>query len=147
MTPQKVNDIIAERVADMSPAERAEYDAELEAARAEVYIGDLLRRLREHSGLGRRILGTRLHVSARRIARYESGRTDVPLSFLARAAEAAGHTVTIRISPSNPEQEGPPGRLGGEAVLVSSRASRHATACRFVAVSEAGAQPTRSRQR
>lgn len=123
MTPKNVDDIINDRLAEMTPEERDDYDAELNDTRLALILGDVLRALRQHSGPRRGLLARWLGPRRRRIAQVEARKVDLTLLQLTKAAHAHGHCVTIKVAP--------------EHTSGSDRPVRHSDASGFVFVSSA----------
>jgi ribosome-binding protein aMBF1 (putative translation factor) len=88
-----------QRLAAMSPAERADYHRAYAEARLAADVGERVREAREAAGLSQRALAKRMGTSQAAIARLESGGVGATLTTLQRAATALGMEVRVELRP------------------------------------------------
>lgn len=123
MTPRNVDDIINDRLAEMTPEGREAYEAELVETRLALILGDTLRSLHRQQGPARRRLARWLRLRPRRINRIEDRKIDLSLIEFARTAHALGHCVTIHVAPdysADPGGRRPEHELSGFGFVSSS---------------------------
>lgn len=96
-----LNGLKNERLATMSPADRATFDATARATRLAIDVGDKVREAREAAGLSQRELASRMTTSQAAVARLEAGGVGATLTTLQRVATALNLTVTIELSAAN----------------------------------------------
>ena len=102
MTPRTVDQIVSDRVAEMTPEERDDYDTELAETRLALALADTLSSLRDRTRPTRRFTIRRwLGPRRRRIAHIESRKHELSLIQFTRAAHALGHCVTIKVAPEH----------------------------------------------
>jgi ribosome-binding protein aMBF1 (putative translation factor) len=98
MARTTINDIKNRRLASMSTAERAEFDAAYEATRLAITVGEQVRNAREAAGLSQRDLATRMGTSQAAVARLEAGGVGATLTTLQKVATALDLRVAVELS-------------------------------------------------
>lgn len=86
------------RLAAMTVAERAAFDATYDATRLAIDLGEQVRDAREAAGLSQRELATRMGTSQAAVARLEAGGVGATLTTIQRVATALDLRVTIDLA-------------------------------------------------
>ena len=94
------DDLKQQRLDEMSPSDRVEYDAAYAAAKLAADVGERIRTAREAAGLSQRELARRMGTSQSAIDRLEAGGVGATLTTLQRVAMALGMEVSVELRPT-----------------------------------------------
>jgi HTH-type transcriptional regulator/antitoxin HipB len=97
MATTRLENIVGERTAQMSPAERQAHDANVAAKVAAMLLGDAVQDARQEAGLTQAELAERIGIKQPSLCRIETGQVNVSISMLARIAEALGVPLKVTI--------------------------------------------------
>jgi ribosome-binding protein aMBF1 (putative translation factor) len=93
-----LNDLKHDRLATMSAADRAIYDATGSATRLALDVGEKVRNAREAVGLSQRELASRMGTSQAAVARLEAGTVGATLTTLQKVGAALELKITVELS-------------------------------------------------
>lgn len=88
-------DLHTERLASMTPVQRAEFDAAYEEASLAARVGESVREAREATGLSQRELARRVGTTQAVISRIEMGSVGATLTTLQRIATSLGVELEV----------------------------------------------------
>jgi ribosome-binding protein aMBF1 (putative translation factor) len=91
-------EITNRKLAAMTPAERASFEAIYAAATLALVVGEQVRDAREAAGLSQRDLATRMGTSQAAVARLEAGGVGATLTTLQKVADALDLRVAVEFS-------------------------------------------------
>ena len=98
MARTNLDELRNRRLAEMSDAERADFDEAYDATRLALDVGEQIRDAREEAGLSQRELAAKMGTSQAAVARLESGGVGATLTTLHRVAAALGRRITVELS-------------------------------------------------
>jgi ribosome-binding protein aMBF1 (putative translation factor) len=98
MTRTTIEELKKNRLAALTPDERAVFDETYEAGRLALNVGEKVRGAREVAGLSQRELAVRMGTSEAAVARLEAGDVRASLTTLQKVAAALDLRVTIELS-------------------------------------------------
>lgn len=99
MKTTKYQDIVADRLSEMSAEQRVEHDAAYERAGLALRLAELFYDARTAAGLTQTELARRMHTTQPTIARIEGGGRMPTLDMLERLAVAVGRHLDISLAP------------------------------------------------
>jgi ribosome-binding protein aMBF1 (putative translation factor) len=91
-------EITSRKLAAMTPAERASFEAIYAAATLVLVVGEQVRDARKAAGLSQRDLATRMGTSQAAVARLEAGGVGATLTTLQKVADALDLRVAVEFS-------------------------------------------------
>ena len=92
------NDIKDRKLAAMTPAERASFDAIYAVTTLALVVGEQVRDAREAAGMSQRDLAARMGTSQAAVARLEAGGVGATLTTLQKVADALNLHVAVAFS-------------------------------------------------